>query len=159
LQVTFMRRNLTGIKEVIEYAIEHNVDRVKGHHLWVTHPELETEDLRNPIHYGIWNHFINEITPYKNHIKLENFTAFTEHSSIPAHYNCPFLGKELWIDCSGNYNVCCAPSDKRQALGNFGKIDDIKIGDFFQMKAYKNLLENYKHQPLCQECLLRKPAL
>ncbi len=157
LQVTFMYRNLTGIGEVIEYAIEHNIDRVKGHHLWVTHPELEKEDLRNPIHNGVWNDFISKIEPYKKRIKLENFTALSEVESVPERYNCPFLGKELWIDCSGNYNVCCAPSDKRQALGDFGRFDNVKIGDFFQMKNYRTLVENYKSQPLCRKCLLRKP--
>lgn len=157
LQITFMYGNLSGIKEVIEYAIEHRVDRVKGHHLWVTHPELEKEDLRHPDHKGIWNEFINEIGPYKDQIKLENFVELSKSPSVSAHYNCPFLGEELWIDCSGNYNVCCAPSDKRQALGNFGSIDNIKIADFFKMGDYQNLVKNYKKQPLCQKCLLRKP--
>jgi sulfatase maturation enzyme AslB (radical SAM superfamily) len=157
LQVTFMHSNLTGIKEVIEYAIEHNVDRVKGHHLWVTHPELTKENLINPIHNGVWNSFIDEIAPFQNKIKLENFVKLSESSSIPEHYNCPFLGKELWIDCGGNYNVCCAPSDKRRALGAFGNIDDISISDFFNIEAYQNLVSNYKNQPLCQKCLLRKP--
>ena len=156
LQVTFMYGNLAGIKEVIEYALKHGVDRVKGHHLWVTHPELEKEDLRHPDHNGVWNNFINEIKPYKNQIKLENFVELSEYSSVPTHYNCPFLGKELWIDCSGNYNVCCAPSDKRQALGGFGEVKDIDIGDFFQMENYQNLVENYKNQTLCKTCLLRK---
>jgi MoaA/NifB/PqqE/SkfB family radical SAM enzyme len=157
LQVTFMYSNLVGIKEVIKYAIEHNVDRVKGHHLWVTHPELEKEDLRNPIHNGIWNNFVNEIAPYKNQIKLENFVEISDSLSIATHYNCPFLGKELWIDCNGNYNVCCAPSDKRQELGSFGNINEIDIGDIFSTTAYQNLVSNYKDQPLCQKCLLRKP--
>ncbi len=156
LQVTFMHSNLAGIKEVIEYAIEHNVDRVKGHHLWVTYPELEKEDLRHPEHEGIWNNFVNEVAPYKKQINLENFIEISESSSIPRHYNCQFLGKELWIDCRGNYNVCCAPSDKRQTLGNFGNINDIKIGDIFNTNSYKNLVENYKNKLLCQTCLLRK---
>lgn len=156
LQVTFMHRNLVGIKEVIQYAIKHNVDRVKGHHLWVTHPELEIEDLRNPTHKGIWNDFIDEIEPFKNQIQLENFTKFSQSSSMPISYDCPFLAQELWIDCNGTYNVCCAPSDRRQALGNFGSISDINIGDIFQTKDYQKLLSTYKEQPLCQNCLLRK---
>ncbi|MFW8602377.1 radical SAM/SPASM domain-containing protein [Desulfobacterota bacterium M19] len=156
LQVTFMYSNLTGIKEVIEYAIMNNVDRVKGHHLWVTHPELEKEDLRHPEHKGIWNNFIDEISPYKKQIKLENFVELSESSFVPEHYNCPFLGKELWIDCVGNYNICCAPSDKRKTLGNFGNIDDKGIKDFFKTESYQSLIENYKHHPLCQKCLLRK---
>jgi len=157
LQVTFMHRNLTGIKEVIEYAIQHNVDRVKGHHLWVTHPELKQEDLRSPIHHGVWNQFIDEISPYRSQIKLENFVKFSDSSTVPEHHNCPFLGKELWIDCGGKYNVCCAPSDKRQALGDFGRIQQTKINTILKTIEYQHLLKNYKSQPLCQNCLLRKP--
>lgn len=157
LQVTFMNKNLIGIKEVIQYAIKHNVDRVKGHHLWVTHPELETEDLRNPSHKGIWNDFIDEIEPFKSQIQLENFTKFSESSSVPISYDCPFLAQELWIDCNGTYNVCCAPSDRRQALGNFGSLNDINIGNIFGTKDYQKLISTYKEKPLCQNCLLRKP--
>ncbi len=159
LQVTFMRSNLAGIKEVIEYAVQHRVDRVKGHHLWVNHTELEEENLRSPIHKGVWNQFINEISKYKDLIKLENFNELSESQSIvPDDYDCPFLGKELWIDCYGNYNVCCAPSEERQKLGDFGGIQNLKIRDFLNTEAYQNLVKNYKHQPLCQACLLRKPS-
>ncbi len=158
LQVTFMKGHLKGIKEVIEFAIEHQVDRVKGHHLWVTHPELITEDLRHSENKGIWNDFIKEIAPYQQQIKLENFVKLSEEiSTIPEHYHCPFLNKELWIDCSGNYNVCCAPSDKRQSLGDFGNISKISISDIFNQENYQNLVQNYKNKPLCQNCLLRKP--
>jgi len=157
LQVTFMYSNLAGMTEVIKYAIEQGIDRVKGHHLWVTHPELEKEDLRHPIHEGVWNDYLNEIAPYKTQIKLENFTRLSKDSYIPEQYDCPFLGKELWIDCTGNYNVCCAPSDKRQKLGDFGNVSNISIENLFQTTNYKTLIETYKSHPLCQKCLLRKP--
>ena len=156
LQVTFMRSNLAGITEVIEYAIAHKVDRVKGHHLWVTHPELEKENLFHPSNKGIWNDYIDKIKPYKEKIKLQNFTKIKEQSQVQEQYNCPFLGKELWIDCYGNYNVCCAPSNERKALGNFGNINNIPINDMFQTENYKELLKTYKEQPLCQKCSLRK---
>jgi len=73
LQVTFMKNNLVGIREVIEFAVKHKVNRVKGHHLWVNWQELETENMRHPDNIGIWNPFINSIASYHRHIKLENF--------------------------------------------------------------------------------------
>lgn len=157
LQVTFMHKNLLHIKDVIDFAIKNNIDRVKGHHLWVTHPELTKESLRNREHSDKWNRFIEEIKPYRTQINLENFEFLSEKSEITASYDCPFLGKELWIDCYGNYNVCCAPSDKRKTLGNFGNIHTTAINRFFATQQYQSLLKDYKNQPICQTCLLRKP--
>lgn len=158
LQVTFMRRNLAGIKEVIEFAIANQVDRVKGHHLWVTYPQLNEDDLCSPVNQGLWDSFIDDIEPYRKHIKLENFSKLHERKvHVPESYQCPFLGKELWIDCYGSYNVCCAPSEQRKSLGDFGSIHEIEITDVFASDAYQALATHYRHQPLCQQCLLRKP--
>lgn len=158
LQVTFMKCNLSGIKEVIEFAVKNNVDRVKGHHLWVTHPELKQEDLRNPANEGLWDNFIKDIEDYRDLIKLENFVPLKKGQGVvPESYSCPFLGKELWIDCGGNYNVCCAPSERRKALGDFGNFNHTAIENVFGMLIYQNLLTNYKQEPLCNNCLLRKP--
>ena len=157
LQVTFMKENLRGIKEVIEFAIANNVDRVKGHHLWVTHQELLNSDLRNPINLGTWDDFVDEITTYKSQIKLENFDKFIEGTSVPEHYLCPFLGQELWLDHEGQYNVCCAPSDQRRTLGEFESIEDTPLNDFFQRADYQVLHQNYKSNQLCRNCSLRKP--
>jgi len=156
LQVTFMMGSLSGIKEVIEFAIEHNVDRVKGHHLWITHEELKNESLRN--HPKTWNNFIDEIEVYRKTIKLENFIKLTHLHEIPVSYECPFLGEELWVDHEGNYNVCCAPSTERAALGEFGNIATLAIDEVFNTKDYQDLLCNYKKQSLCQTCSLRRPV-
>jgi MoaA/NifB/PqqE/SkfB family radical SAM enzyme len=158
LQVTFMLKNLAGIKEVIKFAVENNVDRVKGHHLWVTYPELAKENLRSTQHREVWNRFIKQIESYRDQIKLENFGKLSQQpETIPDDYICPFLGNELWIDCYGNYNVCCAPSKKRKGLGDFGKLNNFMINEVFATNDYQNLLKNYKNNSLCQNCLLRKP--
>ncbi len=162
LQVTFMKNNLEGIREVIEFAIEHKVNRVKGHHLWVNWPELETENMRHPDNIGIWNQFINTIVSYRRHIKLENFDKLAEKSYIeqliPDTYECPFLGKELWIAQDGNYNVCCAPSEKRVTLGDFGSFQKMGLLGMFNSKQYEELCLNYKTKGICKTCLLRKPC-
>jgi MoaA/NifB/PqqE/SkfB family radical SAM enzyme len=158
LQVTFMKSNLEGIREVIEFAIKHKVNRVKGHHLWVNWQQLETENMRHPDNIAIWNQFINSIA--RRHIKLENFDKLAEKSNlerlIPDAYECPFLGQELWIDQDGNYNVCCAPSEKRVTLGDFGSFKEMGILERYNSKPYKELCLNYKTKEICQTCLLRK---
>ena len=41
LQCTFMKSNLNELKNIITWAIEHGVNRVKGHHLWKTSEALD----------------------------------------------------------------------------------------------------------------------
>lgn len=160
LQVTFMKESLSGIEEVIQFAIENKVDRVKGHQLWVTFPQLQLSDLRHPANEGIWNDFVDRIEPYRSQVKLENFSKLGKASqSVPDQYECPFLGNEIWIDHEGNYNVCCAPSDRRASLGSFGTIAERPISKVFGQPSYQSLIENYKTHDLCKNCLLRKPTV
>jgi len=154
LQVTFMKGSLLGIKEVIKFAIDHKVDRVKGHQLWVTHKELIDEDLRK--HPKLWHDFLHTIEGFRKDITLENFTNLSDSIDIPDYWDCPFLGEEIWVDHEGNYNVCCAPSIERASLGKFGNIKDINLNEVFNTKAYQTLLYTYKTQPLCQKCSLRR---
>ena len=76
---------------------------------------------------------------------------------VPKHYNCPFLAKELWIDHNGDFNICCAPSDKRATLGNWGNIENKTIEALFNSNDYLDLIKNYKEKDICKICSLRKP--
>lgn len=157
LQVTFLKSNLPYLKEVIEFAIEHNIERVKGHHLWITHEEVREESLKNsPEKIEKWNAFIDKIKKYRDKIKLENFTKIETTSNEQGDLSCPFLGKELWIDYNGDFNICCAPSYERKKLGYWGNIENIDIGDVFVSKSYRELLKTYKEKEVCQRCPLMK---
>ncbi|PRM96699.1 radical SAM protein [Aliarcobacter cryaerophilus] len=159
LQVTFLNSNIKYLEELIKFAIEHNINRVKGHHLWITFNEIENESLKNdPYRINEWNKFINKIDKYRDFIKLVNFDKLNikdGKSYIPDNYTCPFLNRELWIDHKGNYNICCAPSDLRNTLGNWGNIIDINILELFNSNQYIKLSENYKKESICQDCSLR----
>ncbi len=111
LQVTFMKSNLFELENIIKFAIENSIDRVKGHHLWINWDEIIHESLQNSNDKIIeWNNFIKSVEKYKSQIKLVNFNQLEKKSSdsLSDNYNCPFLGKELWIDYNGDYNICCA---------------------------------------------------
>lgn len=72
-------------------------------------------------------------------------------------YECPFLGKEAWINHEGRFDPCCAPDEQRKSLGSFGNINDISLLDIWTSKKYKDLMMNYKSYPLCKTCTMRKP--
>ena len=60
-QVTFLERNLEELGDLLKLAIEMRVDRLKGHHLWPTWPEVENESLRrNKDSIIRWNKVVKE---------------------------------------------------------------------------------------------------
>jgi len=160
LQVTFLKSNLNDLEDIIKFSIENNINRVKGHQLWVTYDEIEEESLQNSTKkIDEWNNFIDSIDYYRDKVKLVNFEKLQTQNNtntVPSNYNCPFLGQELWIDYNGDFNICCAPSEKRITLGTWGKVQDTKIIEMFSSTEYKNLINNYKSKDICKICSLRK---
>ncbi len=162
LQVTFLDSNFNELEDLIQFAIKHKIDRVKGHQLWITYDEIEKESLQNNSpKIDKWNKFIDIIDKYRDDIKLVNFEKLESNDTngfVPENYNCPFLSRELWVDYNGDFNVCCAPSDKRVSLGNWGNIKNKTIEEVFNSKEYFNLIQNYKEQEICKKCSLRIPS-
>jgi MoaA/NifB/PqqE/SkfB family radical SAM enzyme len=160
LQVTFLKSNLDEIEKIIKFAIKNNVNRVKGHQLWITYDEIKEESLQNDKNsINQWNDFVDKIKKYRTKIKLQNFDKLklNNDNTIPYEYNCPFLGQELWIDYNGDFNICCAPSNKRISLGEWGNIQERNILDIFNSDKYLNLVKNYKEKEICKKCSLRIP--
>jgi radical SAM protein with 4Fe4S-binding SPASM domain len=77
---------------------------------------------------------------------------------VPEEYECPFLGKELWISATGKISPCCAPDKLRDSLGDFGNIQNTTIEEAINSKPYKELVKDYKLRELCKTCNMRKPV-
>jgi radical SAM protein with 4Fe4S-binding SPASM domain len=168
LQLTFMRNNMHEIAEIIDLAHEIGIDRIKGHHLWVHFPEIEDLSYnKNDQTRKEWNEIASSANKYaakKNAtsikiLKLENFIPFDEKQQleIPGTYECPFLGRELWVSATGNISPCCAPDNLRQSLGEFGNINLNSLAEIVNANNYQNLLTTYKSKELCKTCTMRKP--
>lgn len=160
LQVTFLKSNLSELENIIKFGIVNGINRIKGHHLWINWNEMNNESLQNSNDKIIeWNNFVESIDKYKSQIKLVNFNKlelYSDSKILPEEYNCPFLGKELWIDYNGDFNICCAPSKERVKLGYWGNIQNRSISDLFNSSEYYDLLKNYKTKSVCKICPLRK---
>lgn len=169
MQLTFMRSNLEEIPDMLDLALDMDFDRIKGHHLWAHFPELELQNLRNDIHFAErWNQIVkhcrqrvdkhNQTSERK--FLLDNFFELTLDNldDISPDRECLFLGREIWIDPTGRFNVCCAPDQQRQTLGNFGNISDSELTQLATSTAYKDLSANYLQYPLCQSCNMRRSA-
>jgi len=166
-QVTFMLINAEELADIVKLAAGLGVDRVKGHHLWIHFKEMEKMSMTtNNKNAGKWNECVKKALearelyrrPDGTRIILENFVSLTqlECQEVPENYDCPFLGKELWISATGKISPCCAPDSLRDSLGDFGSISERKIQGVFYSKDYQNLIRNYKRYDLCKKCLMRK---
>jgi organic radical activating enzyme len=71
---------------------------------------------------------------------------------------CPFLGREAWVNHAGEFAPCCAPDASRRSLGSFGNVGDPGgLLAIWNGAAYRELLTTYKSKPLCQSCHMRRP--
>ncbi len=164
-QVTFMERNLNELPSLLKLAIELGVDRFKGHHLWVTWPELSNESLkRNKDSIKRWNEMVDILyelkEEYGSDIKLDNIHKLSESvdSSIPDDWICPFLGREAWISWDGTFNVCCAPDKLRKSFGYFGNVNEQDFMELWNSEKYNNLIENWGSSEICKKCNMRRPV-
>jgi radical SAM protein with 4Fe4S-binding SPASM domain len=169
MQLTFMRSNLEEITEMVRLAISLGFDRIKGHHLWTHFSEIEQESLRNDIRFAYsWNRIVqqsNDIVEKYNQksdkkVKLDNFFELDVNhlEDIAPDGECPFLGKEIWVDPGGRFNVCCAPDQQRKALGEFGNLNHQTIAEITDSEEYAHLVNNYREHALCKSCNMRRPC-
>jgi MoaA/NifB/PqqE/SkfB family radical SAM enzyme len=169
LQLTFMRINLEEIPDIVRLAIELGFDRVKGHHLWTHFPEMMSQSLRSDaVVAEEWNHTVEECRNIvKQHyvatnktVRLDNFFELDLNnlSDIAPGGECPFLNREIWVDPSGRFNVCCAPDQQRKTLGDFGNLSKMSLADIIRSSKYSDLVENYQRKELCKICNMRRPS-
>lgn len=158
LQCTFMRSNLDELKNMIAWAIEHGVDRVKGHHLWKTSDALDCEMLRTPENAALWNQTCEDCHKIADgKVKLVNFDPvdLTKPALNNDNTFCQFLGKELWIEYDGSYQICCCPSEVRKEFGDFGNVKELSPLAMWNGKRYCDFINNWGNSENCKKCNMR----
>lgn len=171
VQATFMRSNLEELPDLLEMAIEMDVDRFKGHHVWITSPQMEYESLKqDPVSVAEWNRIVGRLQNISNRkrlrsgkkIELANVYPLQVDSEVKSDHCtgmvCPFLGKEAWVSVDGRFDVCCAPDEKRRMLGQYGNVKDVNIMDIWQGEPYKQLVKKWGSHDVCGECNMKIPC-
>jgi MoaA/NifB/PqqE/SkfB family radical SAM enzyme len=169
LQCTFLETNVDELPDLVKMAAEMRVDRVKGHHLWVHFPEIGDLDMRrSKKSIEKWNKVVDRCNIAAQFVEggsskaviLENFNKINEDTPgmMPSDWECPFLGKEAWVNYKGDFNPCCAPDAERMKLGYFGNvIEEGGISSIWNGTRYRSLVANYKSNEICKKCNMRKP--
>ncbi len=167
-QLTFMRNNMHQLPDIIRLAAELGVDRIKGHHLWTHFRQIENLSFKcckeaieewNSIVERAYNAVEKYRRPDGRKVLLEQigYLQHQETKTVPYEYECPFLGRELWISATGKISPCCAPDELRSSLGDFGNIAKVSLFEVIKSEQYQNLIKNYKNHPVCKKCVMRKP--
>lgn len=165
IQLTFLESNFRELKEIAELAIFYGVDRIKGHHLWTHFDEIKNSSMkRNYDSILSWNEAVRETKEYArnnklsngNFLLLENIEELSMNDIKSSRGNCPFLENEAWVNTEGLFSPCCAPSEVRKTLGNFGNLYESSMEDIWTSKGYKNLCSSYKNHELCKTCNMRR---
>ncbi len=168
-QTTFMKTNFKELPELLRIAIKMDIDRFKGHHLWITHPELESESLKqdwdsikqwNKIAEEFYGIAESERLNNGRKIKLDNIYPIlypNKSNKMLDNFLCPFLGREAWIAWDGKFNVCCAPDNLRGKFGSFGNVNDNNFMELWSSKNYTDLIHNWGDNGVCGICNMRKP--
>jgi MoaA/NifB/PqqE/SkfB family radical SAM enzyme len=167
LQCTFMEKNLNELPALVSLAASLGVDRVKGHHLWVHFLELDNENLRrdassrqrwNSIAAKCQKEVMAHRLPNGGFVRLDNFLPLAAESSMfDPSWECPFLGKEAWINTEGRFDPCCAPDAERRKLGYFGVVTEMGFRKLWKSQAYQKLKRKYVSSPVCAKCNMRRP--
>jgi len=168
-QVVYMESNLEELPELLKMAIDMGADRFKGHHLWITWPQLREESLRrNTDARKRWNNIVDKLYeirdsyrgPNNKKIKLDNVYKLPleiKDSLIPDDWVCPFVGREAWIAWDGTFNVCCAPDNLRKTFGYFGNVSKTDFMKLWNSKKYNKFVENWGNYSVCKLCNMRRP--
>ena len=168
LQLTFLELNVRELPEIIKFAIDKGVDRVKGHHLWAHFSEIKDISMRRSAEsIKLWNEMVTKALKIANdhklkngkNIILENISILEDgaQQNIDKNAVCPFLNKEAWVNTEGRFSPCCAPDEERKKLGEFGNLYETSLEEIWQSKNYNDLQKNYMNNPLCIGCNMRKP--
>lgn len=169
LQATFLEMNLSELPDLIRLSIELGIDRVKGHQLWVHFPEIRGLDMRRSYDtIQRWNETVETCMKIAEQFRrsdgskiiLDNFNYLNseDHGSMPPNWECPFLGKEAWVNHEGRFDPCCAPDAERMKLGYFGNIKDGGLLSIWEGHMYKDLKYSYMDNRVCRKCTMRKPG-
>jgi len=167
-QLTFLEWNVAELADIVRLAARFGVDRVKGHHVWAHFDELKPLSMRrSPEAIARWNQAVlaaraaaqTAKLPNGKSVLLENIDLLNDTAveDMAPGGQCPFLGKEAWINTEGRFSPCCAPDEQRRCLGEFGYVTEMTLQEIWQSKTYQQLVRTYRNHSLCLSCNMRTP--
>jgi len=167
-QVTAQETNAGELSGIVRLAASLGVDRVKVNQLQVRIPSLADQSLtRSPAAIRRWNEAAAAARaaaeearlPSGERVLVENAVSFAEDPGSPAPLGpCRFVGREAWVHPDGRFAPCPHPAAVAGALGDFGSVADLPLGELWIAASFRAFVERYEEHPVCRSCPFRRPG-
>ena len=91
-------------------------------------------------------------------MRLENFEPVNMDAPSVNREDtfCQFLGKELWVEYDGSYQICCCPSDVRKEFGDFGNVATASPLEMWNGDRYRSFIADWGKSDNCKQCNMRR---
>jgi MoaA/NifB/PqqE/SkfB family radical SAM enzyme len=167
VQIAAREENVDGLPELLRMAAAEGLDRVKVNHLQLHFPSLGPSSLRrSPEGAARWNravracHETAAATPRRGggRVRLEGLVEIPADGSPPPRGDCPFVGREAWVEVDGRYLPCPAPAAREGRLPALGSLDELPLGDAWRGPAWQRLAWGWRELTACRACPFRAPG-
>jgi MoaA/NifB/PqqE/SkfB family radical SAM enzyme len=167
LQVTAQEGNVEELPELVRLAARSGVDRVKVNQLQVHHPSQAAASLRaTPGGVRRWNAAVaackaaarEALRPDGTPVALQNVAPWPEDGRPPPAGDCPFAGREAWVEVDGRWLPCPAPAAREGRLGDLGSAWTTPLPEAWGAPAWRAVAGGWRDHPACRDCAFRRPG-
>lgn len=167
LQVAAREENVAELPDLVRMAADLGLDRVKLNHLQLHFPSLRVSSLRgSPEAARRWNEAVAacreaaESTPRRGggRVEVTGLALLPEDGSPPPRGDCPFAGREAWVEADGRYLPCPAPAARDGLLPDLGTLRDLSLGQAWCGAAWRQVGDGWKDLEPCTDCAFRAPG-
>jgi len=166
LQVAARVENVAELPALVRLAAAEGLDRVKVNHLQLHFPSLEVSSLRrSPDAVRRWNETVRAAhdtatttpRPGGDEVALRGLVELPEKGGAPL-WDCPFAGREAWVEVDGAYLPCPAPAARDGRLGHLGSIREGTIEAAWSAPAWRAIGDGWRVLAPCRDCAFRSPG-
>jgi MoaA/NifB/PqqE/SkfB family radical SAM enzyme len=167
LQVTAQEANVAELPGIVELAARAGVDRVKVNQLQA-HPPSRTGGALRASAGGArrWNAAVSACRAaaaeaprrHGGRVSLQNLVEWPEDGSPLPAGDCPFAGREAWVEVDGRFLPCPAPAAREGRLGDLGSAFTTTLPEAWAGAAWRAVAAGWRDHPSCRDCPLRRPG-
>ena len=88
---------------------------------------------------------------------LAGLVELPENGGAPLR-DCPFAGREAWVEVNGTYLPCPAPAAREGRLGHLGSLGEGTIALAWSAPAWRAVGDGWKDLAPCRDCAFRSPG-
>jgi len=166
LQVAARSENVGELPALARLAAAEGLDRVKVNHLQLHFPSLEASSLQcSPEAVRRWNEAVRAAHDAATtnsrrgggEVSLVGLVELPENGGAPL-WDCPFAGREAWVEVNGAYLPCPAPAAREGRLGHLGSLREGTIAEAWSAPAWRAVGDGWKDLAPCGDCAFRSPG-